>query len=171
MRGKPLKSINKTLKALLLSLSLIFLVGCRENEKISENDIQEIGLFIESFYLFINNNPKSDDIYEWFLNEKIEFYIQDNSRPGEPLQIVTNNSGEMFLSIKSGFMQETGQLKNKAIKKIIFEKQPYDIPQSDLFIINYHMAYEYLQTDETFFIKKENISFRIYWYFINYNSL
>jgi hypothetical protein len=148
---------------------LVFITNCERQIQVNENDAKEITIFIDSFYNFLHNDSRQDDPKKWFLNSYIEFYIQDNSL--FTTRIVNNNSDDEFFQIISEFCIESGKVASKSIKDIKFVQQVYDVPQGNLFVINYHVSHEHLDTHETFFIKKIEQDYKIYRYFINYNSV
>lgn len=145
--------------------------SCENRSKIDEVNMKELTVFINSFYDFINNDPRPEDIYGYFLNNDIYFYIQNNFDYTH--RFVSNNQETQFTEfsdIINELHYKSKEMIRKEIAKSEFVKQEYDVPINDLFVLDYNVVYENLETTETFFIKKVDTTYKIYSFFINYNK-
>jgi hypothetical protein len=145
--------------------------SCINSRRANEIELKELSSYINSFYSFLFDSLEPKHVKKYFLNERIQFYIQNNSDfKHEGFRIVKEDSEIQFVEIINEFYKKSKAIKNIELKKAEFVKQVYDVPINDLFVLDYNVIYENLETTETFFIKKVDTAYKIYRFFINYNK-
>ena len=148
----------------------MFFSSCETARKINESDMEELIIFINSFYDFLNNDPKPEDVYKYFFNNDIQFYIINTSHYHRFISRNQSTQAIEFIDIINELYYKSKKMKEREIKRAVFVKQVYDVPMSDLFVLDYNVIYEDLEASETFFIKKADKTYKIYRFFINYNK-
>ena len=145
------------------TVSLLFL-SCRERE-VTNDELVEITSFISSFYK-LNQNMNYKDFEALYINNSIDFYIQDDSPVGVTRYLKNENDYFQLNDV----IAKWGKRRVYKIKKILFSPQPYDVPESNLYFIDLDVDYEGKETYESFFLKKVNSEYYVYRYWIVYRS-
>jgi hypothetical protein len=155
-------------KLIFTAIILCFLLSNCKNYKrqpYADDDIESIKSYLNEFYNDYENYFKNEIIstQNYFLYDKIEFYIQNNNT----LESEYTNTNNDFLPIIKNFRLKSGKFLDCEVRKISFENTIYDIPETDLFIIQYDVIYENFVCFETFILKPfSDDTYKIYRYFI-----
>lgn len=104
----------------------------------TEAESIEVEAFINSFYDFLDTSIELESVKKWYLNNDIQFYIQNNAYGGGATYVV-NNSEKEFHSLITTFFSRYGKKEEKELEELYFEKYPYDKPIEDLFVVKYNV--------------------------------
>lgn len=155
---------------LLLSSTFVFAFGQKEVPVHKKNSISD---FINAFHEKIRMK-KFDVLEEYYLNGKIDFYLQNNDLSATNLLSTSEVdhvfSRNDFALLYSKLMNIVGNFNKRIMVKLEYKESVYDSSESSLYIVTYETEYQHKKILETFFLKEVSHGFAIFKYQIDYRS-
>lgn len=155
---------------LLLCSTFVFAFGQKEIPIYKKNAISD---FINEFHEKIRMD-KFDVLEEYYFNNKINFYLQNNDLSATNL-LTTSEVDHVFSKydfalLYSKLMSIVGSFNKSVMVKLEYKNSVYDSSESSLFIVTYETEYQHNKILETFFLKEVSYGFAIFKYQIDYRS-